>query len=109
MRRTGGLIGMAGVKRFMGNDSSSENVANYICYLVDLVGAQHVGIGLDYAFEVDVPAAKGIITRTRNIGDLAGLCRYQPLRLRVTGTGARRDRDPAATRHVRMGCALRAG
>lgn len=60
---TGGLIGIAGVKRFMGNDSSSENVANYICYLVDMVGAQHVGIGLDYAFEVDVPAAKNIISR----------------------------------------------
>ncbi len=60
---TGGLIGVVGIKRFLGDDASSENVANYISYLVDLVGAQHVGVGLDYAFHVDVPAAEGIFTK----------------------------------------------
>lgn len=60
---TGGLIGLCGISRFMGNDPSSTNAADGICYIADLVGPQHAALGLDYAFAVDAPEAKGIIER----------------------------------------------
>ena len=34
---------------FLGdNDVSAETFANHICYVADLVGVDHVGLGLDY-------------------------------------------------------------
>lgn len=46
--RTGGVIGINGVSRFLGSDNpSSEIMARHIDYVVQLVGAQHVGLGLD--------------------------------------------------------------
>jgi membrane dipeptidase len=53
--RTGGIVGVVGLNRFLGdNRIDSERLADHVEYLVDLVGPRHVGIGLDYAFKVDV-------------------------------------------------------
>ncbi|MDR7127216.1 membrane dipeptidase [Pseudotabrizicola sp. 4114] len=60
---TGGLISVVGIGRFMGNDTSSARLADGICHIADLVGTDHVGIGLDYAFKVDVPEAHDILAR----------------------------------------------
>jgi membrane dipeptidase len=52
--RTGGVIGINGIGIFLGdNDASTELIARHIDYVVDLVGPDHVGIGLDYAFDQD--------------------------------------------------------
>lgn len=50
--RTGGVIGVNGVSMFLGeNDISSETFVNHVAHMADLVGAEHVGIALDYAFD----------------------------------------------------------
>ena len=45
----GGVIGVNGVGVFLGQDDiSSLNMAKHILYYVNLIGAAHVGIGIDY-------------------------------------------------------------
>lgn len=59
--RTGGVIGVNGVSMFLGeNDIRSETFVNHVAHMADLVGAEHVGIALDYAFDAD------------NVDDLVG-------------------------------------
>lgn len=49
---TGGVIGINGIGVFLGdNDARTELIVRHIDYAVKLVGPQHVGIGLDYAFD----------------------------------------------------------
>ena len=50
--RTGGVVGINGIGIFLGeNDASPELIARHIDYAVQLIGAEHVGVGLDYAFD----------------------------------------------------------
>lgn len=49
---TGGVIGINGVGIFLGeNDSSSQSVIRAIDYAVQMVGPEHVGLGLDFVFD----------------------------------------------------------
>ena len=49
---TGGVICLNGIGIFLGdNDASSEIFANHIDYVVQRVGPESVGIGLDYVFD----------------------------------------------------------
>lgn len=49
--RTGGVIGINGIGIFVGdNDASTELILRHIDYTANLVGPQHVGLGLDYVF-----------------------------------------------------------
>ena len=49
---TGGVVGVNGVGIFLGdNDTSTDTLLSHIKYLADLVGVEHVGIGLDFAFD----------------------------------------------------------
>ncbi len=50
--QTGGVIGINGVGIFLGdNDSSTESLVRAIDYAVQLVGPDHVGLGLDFVFD----------------------------------------------------------
>src|SRR6185437_13360560 len=50
--RTGGVVDINGIGIFLGdNDSSTEAVLGHIEYVAGLVGAEHVGLGLDYVFD----------------------------------------------------------
>jgi membrane dipeptidase len=50
--KTGGVIGVNGIGLFLGqNDSRSETLVRHIDYVAQLVGAEHVGLGLDYVFD----------------------------------------------------------
>ncbi len=52
--KTGGVIGINGIGRFLGNnDTSTQRVVEHIDYVVNLVGDEHVGIGLDYQIDID--------------------------------------------------------
>jgi membrane dipeptidase len=52
--KTGGVVGITGVSLFLGeNDTSSETFVNHIAHAADLVGPEHVGISLDYAFDAE--------------------------------------------------------
>ncbi len=56
---TGGVIGVNGVSLFLGDPAAStEAMLRHIDHLVQRVGADHVGLGLDYSYEPvtdDVP------------------------------------------------------
>ncbi|MBT3700543.1 MAG: membrane dipeptidase [Alphaproteobacteria bacterium] len=45
---TGGVIGINGVQLFLGGTTTVEAFVDHVIYTVELVGAQHVGMGLDY-------------------------------------------------------------
>jgi membrane dipeptidase len=48
----GGVIGISGIGLFLGaNEDVVPRLLRQIQYLVDLVGADHVGLGLDYVFD----------------------------------------------------------
>jgi membrane dipeptidase len=50
--RTGGVIGINGIGNFLGrNDISSATFVDHVAHVAGLVGAQHVGVSLDYAFD----------------------------------------------------------
>ena len=55
MRRcaaTGGVVGINGVGPFLGDDDTrSETVVRHVDHAVQEIGAQHVGLGLDYVFD----------------------------------------------------------
>lgn len=49
---TGGVVGINGIGSFLGkNDNTSETFARHIDHVVQLVGSEHVAIGLDYVFD----------------------------------------------------------
>ena len=49
---TGGVVGINGIGTFLGdNDNRSETFARHIDYVVQLVGPEHVALGLDYVFD----------------------------------------------------------
>ena len=51
---TGGVVGINGVGIFLGeNDVSTEAIVRAIDYVVDAIGPEHVGLGLDYVFDQD--------------------------------------------------------
>lgn len=50
--QTGGVICINGIGVFLGdNDARPELIANHIEYTANLIGTEHVGIGLDYVFD----------------------------------------------------------
>lgn len=50
---TGGVIGINGIRLFLGaEDKFAEPMANHIDYMVQRVGSDHVGIGIDISFDL---------------------------------------------------------
>ncbi|HSY85330.1 MAG TPA: membrane dipeptidase, partial [Verrucomicrobiae bacterium] len=50
--RTGGVIGINGIGLFLADrQASTKSMVDCICYVADMVGTDHVGIGLDYTPE----------------------------------------------------------
>ena len=51
---TDGVVGVNGIGVFVGaDDIATSSIADHIDYYLDLIGAEHVGIGLDYFHEAD--------------------------------------------------------
>ncbi len=52
--RTDGVICINGIGMFLGeNDTRTETITRHIDHVVQKVGADHVGIGLDYVFDME--------------------------------------------------------
>lgn len=50
--RTGGVIGINGIGKFLGeNDASTAAIVRHVDYVAARVGAAHVGLSLDYCFD----------------------------------------------------------
>lgn len=48
---TGGVVCISGVSKFLGSESpTAHDIARHMAYVADLVGVQHVGLGLDIGF-----------------------------------------------------------
>jgi membrane dipeptidase len=61
--RTGGVVSLAGIGTFLGgNDNSTDTLLRHIDYAVQLIGPEHVGLGLDYVFD---PAEMDAYKRSR--------------------------------------------
>tara|TARA_R110001599_G_scaffold317184_1_gene526446 strand:+ start:41 stop:1006 length:966 start_codon:yes stop_codon:yes gene_type:complete len=51
---TGGVVCVNGISFFLGkNNPTADDVAHHAAYVADLVGIEHVGIGLDISFSQD--------------------------------------------------------
>lgn len=51
---TGGVIGVNGISEFLGDPQGrTESMMRHLDYMVELVGPDHVGIGLDYVYMAD--------------------------------------------------------
>ncbi len=51
--RKGGVIGLSGIGPFLGSDAEPvKHLLRQIRHVIDLVGASHVGLGLDYVFDL---------------------------------------------------------
>ena len=51
---TGGVVGVNGINLFVGaDDTTTESVVDHIDHYLNLIGADHVGIGLDYFHPAD--------------------------------------------------------
>ena len=51
---TGGVVGLNGIGRFLGdNDNRTETWFRHLDHMVQLVGPDHVGVALDYVFDVE--------------------------------------------------------
>jgi membrane dipeptidase len=50
--RTGGVVNLNGIGLFLGNnDNSTDTWLRHLDYAVELIGPEHVGIGMDYVFD----------------------------------------------------------
>ncbi|WP_165191528.1 dipeptidase [Caulobacter soli] len=50
---SGGVVGVNGVGAFLGdNDASTQTLVAHVDHMVQLVGPDHVGLGLDYVFDM---------------------------------------------------------
>lgn len=83
--KTGGVVGINGIGIFLGdNDPRTETMANHICYAADLIGADHVGIGLDYMFdlsEIESALAKNTHMWPKEWGYKPGIKLFAPEQL----------------------------
>ncbi len=80
---TGGVVGINGMGIFLGdNVTDNETVLRHIRYLADLVGTDHIGLGLDFSPQMDLDVGEILRSRpdywpkgnqydTRNIGHVS--------------------------------------
>ena len=82
---TGGVVGINGIGSFLGaNDNRSETFARHVDHVAQLVGAQHVALGLDYVFdsqEMDDYLAKMAHTFPPELGYQKGVRMVAPEQL----------------------------
>ncbi len=74
---TGGVVGLNGMGIFLGeNDISKNTLIQHLCYLCELIGPEHVGLGFDYSPDLDVDV--GTILQSRPDFWPAGQCYDTP-------------------------------
>src|SRR4029079_14810021 len=50
--RTGGVVGLNGIGIFLGNnDISTDAFVRHVDYVVQMIGPEHVALGIDYAVD----------------------------------------------------------
>lgn len=113
--RTGGVVGVTGVGLFLGDrEAGTESMVRHIDYLCDLVGAAHVGLGLDFVFVRGVDDDPPGLDRAQwwppeaGYGDFTGLTFATPEQLpEITEALLRRNYPEADVRAILGGNFLR--
>jgi membrane dipeptidase len=94
----GGVIGINGLGIFLGqNDHSTTTLVRHIDYAIKLVGADHVGLGLDYVFdsaELDTYMEKMAAAFPQSLGYQRGIAMVEPERLSAIVTELLRSGHP---------------
>lgn len=108
----GGVVGINGIGIFLGdNDASVANVARHVLHVVDLVGSEHVGLGLDYIHDQSELAAEIAADPDKfpaHLGYSAGIEMTMPERLPdLAEELSRRGLDDAALARILGGNWLR--
>ena len=101
----GGVIGINGVGLFLGDgEPTADALVQHIDYVAQLVGAEHVGLGLDYMFkgsEVEEPGRRSRELWPTEWGYRAGMGFLPPEAIPDIAEGlARRGYPPAAIRGI---------
>ncbi len=59
---TGGVVGVVGLNLFLGDGApTAARLADHVDYLIDIAGPDHVALGLDLGFPVDLPGIERIV------------------------------------------------
>jgi len=94
--RSGGVVNINGVGMFLGTnahgagDNSTETLLRHIDYAVQLIGPQHVGLGLDYVFdlsELEELVQKNPDKFPASIGQPGGYLQVEPERFPIIAEG----------------------
>jgi len=110
--RTGGVVGINGIGIFLGaNDASSAAFVRHVEYVIDLVGPEHVGLGLDYVFdrqEMDDFVRDNPQTFPAEEGYAAGIAMVEPEQIpEIVDELARRGHSDDVVRNILGGNLLR--
>jgi len=93
--RTGGVIGLSGIDLFLGTSVNViERLVRQLRYVIDLVGAEHVGLGLDYVFdltELDEYVRRNPALFPPGVDTTRGLGMVEPEALGAVAEGLVRD------------------
>jgi membrane dipeptidase len=108
----GGVVGVNGIGIFLGdNDASVANVARHVLHMLDLVGSEHVALGLDYIYDQSELAAEIAANPDKfpaHLGYSAGIAMTPPEQLgELAQALSRRGVDDAALARVFGGNWLR--
>lgn len=101
----GGVVGINGIGIFLGhNDNSTDAIVRHIGYALDLIGEDHVGLGLDYVFDAreldDYMSAMGGIFPPQ-MGYRRGMAMIEPERITAIAAGLLQSgRTPSTVRKV---------
>jgi membrane dipeptidase len=53
----GGVVGITGINVFLGGDATPKRFADHIDHVANLVGPEHVGLALDYVYDLETFSA----------------------------------------------------
>ena len=79
---SGGFVGMNATFYFCGDEGTIGEYVGHAAHAVDLIGADHVGLGLDFVadlFEQVDPILKGILVEPTDFRHISGLARPSDL------------------------------
>ena len=88
--RSGGVMGITGLSPFLGEgEATVERLVDHVDHVAELVGPEHVGLGLDYVF--DMAAFESLVAQSDAYAPSARLLGDEPAR-----AGGRPENHPGA-------------
>jgi membrane dipeptidase len=93
--RKGGVVGLSGIGPFLGSNSDlTDHLLRQLRYVIDMIGAEHVGLGLDYVFdraELDEYVRLNPTILPPSINLAGGMAMIEPEAMSAIAEGLARD------------------